>query len=149
MATFTPNPAGIAALLTDPSGPVARDMLRRGEEVLALSRTLLARSEWHGDLDASLRVVPLGVGVAVGSDLPYCVYLHNGTGPQHITSDGAFGSVPAPTVYRKRPPLGGGSTFVVWAREHDKNPWKFAQHVFEFGTAPNPFLRNAMEAARV
>jgi hypothetical protein len=27
------------------------------------------------------------------------------------------------------------------------NPYQFAQHVFAVGTAPNPFLRDALSAA--
>lgn len=147
MAKFVTNTAVITEFMISPSGPVMRDMVRRAEAVLSLAQTLLARSEFTGELVASLTVRPVAGVVGIGSDLPECVYLHNGTGPQHITSDGAFGSVPdprAPYLPPARDPR-----FVAWSRSHGWNPYLFARHVFQFGTAPNPFLRNAMEAARV
>jgi hypothetical protein len=147
MATFTPNPAGIAALAVGPDSPVMRDMARRGEAVLALARTLLARSEYTGEIGESLQVRIADDAVGVGSDLPQCVYLHNGTGPQHITSNGGFGSVPDPRA-PYRPPA-RDPRFAGWARDHNWAPYAFALHVFQFGTAPNPFLRDALDAARV
>jgi hypothetical protein len=147
MATFTPNPAGIARLLTDPSGPVMRDMIRRAEAVLAQAHALLARSEHTGTLAESLQVRVADGAVGVGSDLPECVYLHNGTGPQHVTGTGGFGSVADPRA-PYRPPA-KDPRFAAWARDHGWNPYTFAQHVFAVGTAPNPFLRDAMGVARV
>jgi len=147
MAAFTPNPAGIAALTTAPDGPVMRDMVRRAGAVLARAQTLLARSEFTGDLATSLQVRPIEGAVGVGSDLPECVYLHNGTGPQHITSNGGFGSTPDPRAPYKPPYR--KPEFAAWATAHDFDPYEFAKHVFAFGTAPNPFLRDALDAARV
>jgi hypothetical protein len=147
MATFVPNPAAIANLMTNPAGPVQRDLLRRGEAVLSLARSLLARSDDSGDLSASLRVIQTGAGVAVGSDLPQCVYLHEGTGPSHITGDGGLGSVSDPRA-PYFPPW-KDVRFAGWAEGHGWNSSiNFARHVFTHGTAPNPFLREAMVAAR-
>jgi hypothetical protein len=146
-ATFIPNPAGIAALATGPDSPVMRDLARRGEAVLGLARTLLARSEYTGELDGSLGVRIVEGAVGIGSDLPQCLYLHNGTGPMHITSDGGTGSVADPRA-PYRPPA-RDPRFAGWARDHGWNPYTFALHVFTYGTAPIPFLRNALEAARI
>lgn len=148
MATFTPNTAAIAAFMTDPAGPVQRDMFRRGEAVLSLARSLLAQSNYNGDLEASLRVEPVpGGGVAVGSDLPQCVYLHNGTGPAHVIGDGGIGSVSDPRA-AYFPPW-KSAEFAAWAIDHGWDPYEFAKHVFVHGTVSVPFLREAMVAARV
>lgn len=147
MAILTLDPAAIRNLMIDPAGPVQRDLLRRGEAVLALARQLLARSNYTGDLEASLKVIQTGIGIAVGSDLPQVVYLHNGTGPAHITSDGGIGSVSDPRAPyfppRNKP------EFAVWATDHAwLSGYELAKHIFTHGTQPNPFLREAMVAAK-
>ncbi len=157
MAIFTPNPAAIVAFMTDPAGPVQRDMVRRGEAVLTLARSLLAQSNYSGDLEASLRVEPVpGGGVAVGSDLRTadgkhnaCVVFHDGTGPAHLMGDGGIGSVSDPRAsyfppYSTKPEPG------TWALEHGwRSAYEFSRYVYATGTEAQPFLRGAMVAARV
>lgn len=148
MATFTPNPAAIAAFMADPAGPVQRDMVRRGEAVLALARSLLAQHNYTGDLEASLRVLPVPTGgVAVGSDLPQCIYLHNGTGPSHVIGDGGIGSVSDPRA-PYFPPW-KDAHFAAWASDHGWDPYLFAKHVALHGTQPVRFLTEAVVAARI
>jgi hypothetical protein len=155
MATFVPNPAAIAAFMTDPAGPVQRDMLRRGEAVLALARSLLAQSNYTEALDASLRVAPVpGGGVAIGSDLRTsdgrenaCVVLHNGTGPAHITGDGGMGSLPDPRA-SYFPPY-SKPEFAAWAADHGwRSSRDLARFIYAHGTNAIPFLREALVAAR-
>lgn len=155
MAAFTPNPAAIAAFMADPAGPVQRGMLRRGEAVLALARSLLAQSNYTGALDASLGVLPVpGGGVAVGSELrtsdgreSAVRVLHDGTGPAHITGDGGMGSISDPRA-SYFPPY-SKPEFAAWAADHGwRSARDLARFIYTNGTNAVPFLREAMVAAR-
>jgi len=146
MARFVPNPAAITAFMTDPTKPVMRALARKGDQVLSEARRFLSHSEWTGDLDSSLRVTVAPGRVGIGSDLPYVVFLHEGTGPAHITSDGGFGANPSPNPPYF--PSWKSANFAVWSDDHGMNAYRLAQHVFLHGTQPNPFLRDALRAAR-
>ena len=72
----------IQRLLRSPAGPLARNMLTRGNRVRrAEQRNINSRS---GDLSRSLSVQIViengGAGVRVGSDLYYARFVHDGTG---------------------------------------------------------------------
>lgn len=74
--------AGLAALLRSPSGGVARDMLRRGQNVANLARRLVGVDT--GRLRLSITVVLVIVGGApgarVGTVVRYARWHHDGTG---------------------------------------------------------------------
>jgi Bacteriophage HK97-gp10, putative tail-component len=82
------NGSALNRLLRSPNGPVARDMLKRGQKVQAAakrrinSRTgALARS-----LNVEVVIVNGTAGARVGTDLYYAKFVHDGTGiygPSH------------------------------------------------------------------
>ena len=84
MATVrhTLNHAEINRILRSPSGPVARDMLRRGRRVEAVAKRLVGVDS--GRLRASIGVTPVihrGAPAAkVGTRVRYAGWHHDGTG---------------------------------------------------------------------
>jgi hypothetical protein len=147
MARFVSNTAAINRYMTDPAQPVMRALAVKGDKVLNEARRILAHSEWRGDLDASLRVTVAHGRVGIGSSLPHVVYLHDGTGPAHITGNGGFGSVPSPNA-PYFPPWNNSPNFVAWADDHLQYPYEVAKQIFLHGTKPVPFLREALAACR-
>jgi hypothetical protein len=131
--------ARVDVLLRSPSSGVAKDMLRRGLRVQAQARRNLSggggyprrirSSLLRNTIYARPIVRNRAPGCAVGSSVRYAMLVHNGTGlygPRHDY------------IYPKRgrflvfTPKGGG---VVFARR-------------VAGMKPNPFLKNALPAAR-
>lgn len=138
--THQVHPAVVAALLHSPSGGVAKDMLRRGVRVQAQARRNLAGGNGRparidtGLLRSSILVKPIIVraapGAWVGTYAWYALLVHNGTGiygPRHRMI------VPVNGRYLVFTPKGGGG--VVFARAVR-------------GMVPNPFLKDALIAAR-
>jgi hypothetical protein len=77
------NPAAVRRLLYDPSGPVGRDLTRRGIRITNKSRVLCPVDK--GRLRASIRATPpfrglLGLSLDVGTNVKYARAVHNGSG---------------------------------------------------------------------
>ena len=124
--------AAVNVILRSPGGAVARDMLRRGLRVQAGAKQRVRANE--GILRNSIHLASIvtdtgDLGVEIGSDLRYALYVHNGTGVY-----GQYGSPIVPThgqflVFTPR-----GSGRVVFARS-------------VLGQEPNPFLKDALPLA--
>ena len=133
------DPTAIAKLLTTPQGGVARDMLRRGLLVETQAKRNIGgvggpRRVDTGRLRASISTQLLmrnGVpAVVVGTNVFYALWVHNGTGvygPAH--------RLIRPKRARRLKFKPSGQNTYVYAR-------------FVVGMKPNPFLRNALPAAR-
>lgn len=139
--TFKLDPAAIRELLNSPQGPVARDLLRRGQRVINRAKQNLSsnpkrvdtgrlRADVHGELlSRSGQLV-----YRVGTGLKYAVYVHEGTG--------IYGprGMPIRPVSRK---------VLRWkARGGKSGKGGFVFSKTSRGMQPNPFLKNALPAAR-
>lgn len=132
--------AALDRLLTSDQGPVARDMLRRGLRVETRAKQNLAgrggpRRIDTGRLRASVTTTLVRArggapAVRVGSDVDYAILVHNGTG--------VFG--PSGSPIRPR-----SARFLVFVPRGGSQK-VFARQVR--GMEPNPFLLNALAAAR-
>lgn len=135
------NHAALSALLRSPTGPVARDMLRRGIRVQSQARRNLAggagkpRRIDTGRLRASIYVRPTvsrgAPAVRVGTGVRYAVYVHEGTG------------IYGPRRAVIRPRRSGG--YLVF-RPRGAKGTVFVRSVK--GMRPNPFLSDALIAAK-
>ena len=127
----------VAVLLRDPAGGLSRNMLKRGVRVQKLARANLLRSPRRfasGRLYRSVRVIPVYnngyPGVRVGTDVKYARFVHDGTGlfgPRHhyiVPRNGKY------LVFTPR-----GELVAVFAKK-------------VIGMKPNPFLKDALKAAR-
>jgi hypothetical protein len=132
------NSVKVRLLLANPVGGLARNMEKRGERVQRLARANLLRPPHRyasGTLSRSIRVVKrrwLGYpSVSVGTDLGYARFVHDGTGifgPKHhyiVPKHGKF------LVFTPR-----GELVAVFAKRVK-------------GMEPNPFLRDALKAAKI
>jgi hypothetical protein len=134
------DPAAVQALLTSPNGGVAKDLLRRGLQVESAAKRNLSSNPKRvntGRLRSDVKARPVFHGakmsVRVGSGLKYALYVHDGTGlygPHHKLI------VPKNKKALKWKSKGGkgkkGYTYSKWSR----------------GMRPNPFLQNALKAAK-
>lgn len=130
------NAARMHAILQSPSGGLARDMMKRGLRVQTRARLNLLHSPRRvdtGRLIASIEVHLIVFhgypAVSVGTDVEYALFVHEGTGiygPRHHMITPKHGK------------------FLVF-RGKDGN-LVFARRVK--GMPPNPFLANALSAAR-
>lgn len=82
------NGSALNRLLRSPTGPVARDMLKRGNKVRAAARRRI--NSRTGDLARSIEVNIViadgAAGARIGTDLFYARFVHDGTGiygPSH------------------------------------------------------------------
>jgi hypothetical protein len=129
----------VRALLTSPTGGVVRDLLRRGLLVETQAKRNLGgiggpKRIDTGRLRASIATVVVTrnnePAVLVGTNVNYARYVHDGTGlygPRH-------------TVIRPR--RGKYLRF----KPRGSRKWVYARQVK--GMRPNPFLANALPAAR-
>jgi hypothetical protein len=124
-------PAGIDWTLDNPSGPVGRDLARRGNRVLRGARILVGKDTRK--LEKSLHVSqyrsPMGQYVKVGSDAkiaPYGLAHHEGTRPHIITPNRA--------------------QFLVF-RSSKTGGMVYTTSVMHPGTKPNRYLTNALYLA--
>lgn len=137
------NPGDLQRLLQGPNGPVARDLLRRGNRVKQQAQKLVGvhrphpqdrpRARKPGTLRDSIvvrlaRGGPWGVSAIVGSEDRIALWHHEGTVPHRI-------------VPRRR----GGFLVFYWPRA---GRVVFSRGVNHPGTQPNRFLTNALPAAR-
>ena len=133
------NPGAVRALLTAPNGGVARDLLRRGLAVETQAKRNLGgvggpKRIDTGRLRASIATVLVtrngAPAVLVGTNVNYAKFVHDGTG--------VHGPLHRPIrpkrarFLRFRPK---GSRRFVYARQVQ-------------GMVANPFLKNALSAAR-
>jgi hypothetical protein len=134
--TLVRNQAELALLLTSPTGGVAKDMFRRGTNVQNKAKKNLENDPRRidtGNLRSDIHVQLLSLGgkpaVRVGFNLFYGVFVHEGTG--------IYGPKGTPIVPRV-------STYLRWRTK--KGQYMYAKSVK--GMRPNPFLKNAMSAAK-
>lgn len=134
------NQGRLGQILVSPTGPVARDMLRRGLLVEGRAKQLLAGGSGRparidtGRLRASITtrmVVDRGVPVArIGTGVRYALWVHEGTG--------IYG--PRRTVIRPRR--------AKVLRFKPKGSTRFIYRPQVRGMKPNRFLVDALPAAR-
>ena len=138
------NKRVLIAILSSPSGPVARDLLRRGEKVKSKAKRNLSRSPRRintGTLRSSITVQLLMVNgvpiVRIGSPLFYAIFVHDGTG--------IYGPRGTPIT-----PV-SAKALVFPSKKFGAKSGKFAGLVVVKsvkGMKPNPFLKDALSAAR-
>ncbi len=135
------NTAAIRALLDSPQGGVARDLLRRGLRVESRAKLNLSGVGGSGpkrvdtgrlraSINTSLGTRNGHLAVIVGTNLSYARYVHDGTGiygPRHRPIRPRRGR-----YLRFKPRGARGYVYVRQVR----------------GMAPNPFLAEALSAAR-
>jgi hypothetical protein len=131
------NRQAVSALLTSPSGPVAKDLYRRGLRVQAKAKQEL--EEWPrrvdtGRLRSSVEVQLITVGgvlaVRIGSNVFYALYVHDGTG--------IYGPKGAPIKPKRAK--------VLKFQPKGAHGFVYARSVK--GMIPNPFLKKALKAAK-
>ena len=130
------NAARMQAILKNPTGGLAKDMVKRGIRVQTKARLNLQRHPRRIDtglLRASIQVQLIYFrgypAVRVGSDLEYAIFVHEGTGiygPRHHLITPKHGKF---LVFQPK-----GSAHLVFARSVK-------------GMTPNPFLADALSAA--
>lgn len=125
------NNAAVRALLTDPQGDIADDLLRRGHNVESLAKKYCPVNTGHLRASITTKLVKYGgnLAVLVGSNLNYAMYQHEGTG---IYGPHGTPIVPVRAKYLRFKPK-GSSTFV------------YAKEVR--GSMPTFFLKRALPAA--
>lgn len=121
----------IQAMLTGPRGPVAQDLMRRGQRVLNQARTEapVRQGTLRASLNSRLGMIGGEPAVTVGTNLYYARYVHEGTGIY----------VGRGYIVPKR------ARFLIWKDWHTGDT-VVARRVR--GTPPNPFLVRALRAAR-
>jgi hypothetical protein len=134
------HPGTISVLLRSPANGTARDMLRRGVRVQAAARRNLGGASGRptridtGLLRSSIFVKPIVVGNApgawIGTEVRYAMWVHDGTGIY-----GPRGQPIRPVHGRFLVFTPKGAPFPVFARSVK-------------GMRPNPFLKDALPAAR-
>lgn len=135
--SHNPNRAALQAILLSPQGGVAKDLLRRGRKVANKAKRNLnedfPRRVDTGLLRSSVQaeLVSLGgkVAVRVGTNVEYARFVHDGTG--------IYGPMGTPIL-----PKNG--KYLAWRNKAGK--MVYAKKVL--GMKPNPFLKNAMMAAK-
>lgn len=125
------NNAAVRALLTDPNGDIADDLLRRGHNVATLAKKYAPVNTGHlrASINAKLVTYAGNLAVLVGTNVHYAKYQHDGTG---IYGPHGTPIVPVRAKFLRFKPK-GSSTFV------------FAKEVR--GSMPTFFLRRALVAA--
>ena len=131
------NSSAVHALLSSPQGGVAKDMLRRGLGVESAAKRNLGSNPKRvdtGRLRASISTVMIMRDghpvVRVGTSVKYGRFVHDGTG--------IFG--PYSTVIRPK-----NKKAMRW-RSKKTGHYVFAKYTI--GMRPNPFLKNALKAAK-
>lgn len=141
------NRAEVNRILRSPSGPVARDLIKRGTRVQSAARKNLGGGTGSGPKRVRtglLRSTIFNDTVMVngdlrqriGSRLRYAIWVHNGTG--------IYGPRQTKIVPKTANVLAWRST-THGAKRGKYAGWAFAKSVK--GMKPNPFLKNAMPAA--
>jgi hypothetical protein len=146
------NLAQLRAVLASPRGPVVRDLLRRGFAVETQAKRNLSgiggpKRIDTGRLRASIHTAVVfrngAPAVTIGTNVIYARWVHDGTGiygPRHQLirpKRGEFLRFPATGVHRVYQPKKGKAR---------RRSFIYTKEVK--GMRPNPFLRNALPAAR-
>lgn len=128
--------AALTAILQSPSGGVAKDLFRRGKKVETRAKQNLERSPRRVDtglLRSSIntQLIMLGgkITVRVGTGVFYALYVHDGTGLY-----GPKGAYIVPKTAK----------FLSWKLKGGKRVYALKVR----GMKPNPFLRDAIIAAK-
>ena len=139
--------AAVRELLTGPRGAVAKDMFRRGLRVETKAKQNLQtdpRRVDTGRLRSSINTQAVTVdgvpAVAVGTNVKYAIYVHEGTG---LYGPKAKYIVPVSKQALRWKTRGRG---MAARRAAGAGGYTFAQR--SSGMRPNPFLKNALPAAR-
>ncbi len=140
------NSGAVRALLQDPNGGVARDLLRRGLLVETQAKRNLGgvggpkridTGRLRASITAALVTRNGSPAVLVGTNVFYAKWIHDGTG--------IFG--PYSEVIRPK-----AAKALRWkSKAYGKKKGKFAGYAFAkytIGMRPNRFLKNALSAAR-
>lgn len=125
------NRAAVRALLVDPSGGVARDLLRRGNNVATLAKKYapVNTGRLRASIEAKLVKYSGSIAVVIGTNVEYAMLQHEGTG---IYGPNGTPIVPLNAqALRFRPK---GSTEFVYAKSVR-------------GSMPTFFLKRALPAA--
>lgn len=125
------NQGAVRALLVDPDGPVAQDLLRRGRNVAYYARRFcpVNTGRLRSSITTELVQYSGNIAVLVGTKVNYAMYQHEGTGIY-----GPHGTPIVPVRARALRFRPKGSTQFVYAR-------------MVRGTPPTFFLRRALVAA--
>lgn len=130
------HPAVLQALLKSPSGGVAKDLFRRGKKIEARAKLNLERTPRRidtGTLRSSINTQLFTLNgfpaVQVGTKIQYAIYVHEGTGIYGPKGQLIF---PVNAKFLSWKKKGGGRVFARFVR----------------GMKPNPFLRDAVDAAK-
>ena len=130
------DPAALRLLLQSPKGGIAKDLFRRGKKVEGRAKLNLERTPRRidtGTLRSSIHTTLFTVNgqpaVQVGTNLEYAIYVHEGTGIY-----GPKGMPIYPTTAK----------MLSWIPKKGKRV--FAR--FVRGMRPNPFLKDAVTAAK-
>jgi hypothetical protein len=141
-STHKLDKSALAVLLRSTGGPVAKDMLRRGINVQTRARKNLAgggsvprrinTGRLRNSISVELRQVGGKLTVAVGTNVSYAIFVHDGTGiwgPRHRLIKPRNGK-----VLRWKGKTKTGKKGYIYAR-------------YTRGMERNPFLRDALPAA--
>jgi hypothetical protein len=139
------NHAQLQYILSSPTGPVAKDLLKRGARVESRAKRNLAgiggrpkridTGHLRASIGTNLIVRPDGMAVRVGTGVFYALYVHDGTGlygPKHTVIRPKFGRV---LVFRSK----------IYGAKKGKYAGKVVV-TFVRGMKPNPFLKDALPA---
>lgn len=131
------KPATMHAILASPNGGLAKNMFKRALAVQSQAKKNLQRAPHRvrtGELRASITIIPMLVngypGFKVGTPLKYARYVHDGTGlygPHHQMIE----------------PVNAKA--LRWRA--NTGEFVFSKH--SKGMRPNPFLKDAMFAAKI
>lgn len=130
------NSVALQALLSSPDGGVAKDLFRRGVKVQNQAKRNLERSPrridtgtLRSDIHVELITFAGKPAVRIGFNVFYGLYVHDGTG--------VYGPKGVPITPKS-------AKFLRWKSK--KGKWMFARQVL--GMRPNPFLKDAVDAAK-
>ena len=124
------------ALLSSPNGAAAKDLFRRGKKVETKAKKNLQREPRRIDtgylrssISTQLIIVGSKPAVRVGTNVEYAIFVHDGTG--------VWGPTGTPITPKQ-------AKMLSWKSKSGKRV--YARQVQ--GMRPNPFLKDAMSAAK-
>jgi len=148
MAGVKVETAQIVSLLQSPAGPVWRDVQRRGNRVLneARRRCPVDEGRLRSSLTMEMQQVQKYPAAVIGTNLPYGLYVHEGTGiygPRRTPITPKRARVLRWPVKNNQYKQTGGNRRYAGGRTA---AYAYARSVK--GVPPRPFLRDALQAAR-
>ena len=138
MALTRIDGAALQRLLRSPTGPVARELLRRGEKVVSRAKSLcpVASGRLRNSITPELVETSVGPVVRVGTNVEYARFVHDGTG---IYGPRAQRIEPTRTKVFKWKAKGAGAAFA--------NDDGYVIASSTAGMRGVPFLRDALGAS--